>query len=145
MPITSEEREALTQPVDSDIQCPNPKLQNLLELGHSPNPESTQLEKAIIRIIVESIDPTDAALEMYFRDLAYGGCASGHVSQLIYTRDAQRFYFENYDDIEDLRTDWESDVGQPLHPGGSDLANYYAWFAFEEVARALACKVGIEI
>lgn len=41
-----------------------------------------------------------------------------------------------YDEIEDLRLDWEAETGQPIEIKG-DLKSSLAWFTFEHTAFVL--------
>jgi hypothetical protein len=47
-------------------------------------------------------------------------------------------------EIEDLREEYEDNVGEPLRING-DLKNWFAWFAFEETAYRMANDVGLEL
>jgi hypothetical protein len=62
---------------------------------------------------------------------------------LVYYSDTHAFFDKHYDEIEELRGDWEDSVGQPLAIKG-DLKNFLAWFAFEEVAYQMAEELGFE-
>ncbi len=65
------------------------------------------------------------------------------VSSLIYYRDTHRFYDEYYDEIEDLRLEFEDNCGEPLKVKG-DLKNFLAWFAFEETAYLLSIELRLD-
>ena len=87
---------------------------------------------------------TDNPTDM-FHSLAQGGCQSGTIGSLIYYADTRAFFDEFYDDIEELREDWEDQLGQPLNIKG-DLKNWLAWFGFEETARRMAHDdLGLEL
>ena len=62
---------------------------------------------------------------------------------MVYYSDTHAFFDKHYDEIEELRDDWEDSVGQPLAIKG-DLKNFLAWFAFEEVAYQMAEELGFE-
>ena len=72
----------------------------------------------------------------FFSDLQQHGCASGMISSLIYYNDTHAFYDEFYDEIEELRSQYEDNMGEPINIQG-DLKNFFAWFAFEETAYQL--------
>lgn len=72
-----------------------------------------------------------------FTGLAQHGCISGWIDSLIYYTDTHNFYDRFYDEIEDLRSDYEDSIGEPLRVTG-DLKNWFAWFAFEETAYRIA-------
>jgi len=80
----------------------------------------------------------------FFADLLSHGCISGMVPSLIYYTDTHAFFDKHYDAIDDLRSEYEDNFGQPLTING-DLKNYLAWFAFEETAYQLAGELGIDI
>ena len=82
----------------------------------------------------EALDYDD--ISCFFEDLQKYGCVSGMVTSLIYYSDTHSFFDKYYDEINELRTEFEESTGQPLSIE-SDLKNYLAWFAFEEVARQM--------
>lgn len=49
---------------------------------------------------------------------------------MIYYHDTHKFFDTHYAEIEDIRTQWEDEIGDALHIDG-DMKNYLAWFAFE--------------
>ena len=82
-------------------------------------------------------------IENFFSDLLNHGCQSGLVGQLIYYSDTHKFFDKYYNEIEDLRLEFEDEMGAPLQPKG-DLKNWFTWFAFEETARKIAEELAIE-
>lgn len=117
------------------------KLKNKL-LIEAKNDLGTLLP-AVVEEILSSAD-TDDEIKTYIKDLLNHGCQSGMVSGLIYYKDTHAFFDTHYDDIEQLRQDLEENLGQPLEVK-SDLKNYLAWLAFEETARKLSDKIGVEV
>jgi uncharacterized Zn finger protein (UPF0148 family) len=83
---------------------------------------------------------SDEDIKTFFGDLFSYGCASGMIGSLIYYSDTHKFYDEYYDEIEELREEYESEIGEPLKVEG-DLKNFYAWFGFQETAWRLANEV----
>lgn len=71
----------------------------------------------------------------YMRDVLSHGCVSGMVTELIYHRDTHAWFDEFYDEIEELREEFEENIGEPLRING-DLKNTLAWFSFEETLRS---------
>ncbi len=71
--------------------------------------------------------------QVFFDDLLQHGCISGMVSQLIYYTDTHAFYDKHYEEIEELRTEYEESTGEALEIK-NNLKNYLAWFSFEQVA-----------
>lgn len=100
-------------------------------------PKSLRAEVAI-----EALEYGDE-ITSFFHDLLMYGCQSGMVSKLIYYNDTHAFYDTHYDEIEQLREEFEESFGEPLQVKG-DLKNWYAWMAFEETARIIAEELGME-
>lgn len=103
----------------------------------------TDLQKAVIADILDGVS-TDEELTSYLSHLQRSGCASGMVNGLIYYADTDKFFDTHYDDIDDLRTDWEEQTGEPMKIG-TPLKNWLAWFAYEETARNIANELEIEL
>lgn len=76
----------------------------------------------------------------FFEDLRQHGCISGMVGSLIYYTDTHAFYDAHYDEIEELRHDYEAEIGQAITTDG-DWKNYMAWFVFEQVAYRIYSEV----
>lgn len=104
---------------------------------------NSDLEIYIIDYILEEYS-NDDDIKDFFNDLFRSGCSSGMIGGLIYYKDTHRFYDEYYDEIEEMRLEWEESTGEKLYPDG-DLKNWFAWFAFEETARKIAEEIGLEI
>lgn len=69
----------------------------------------------------------------FFADLQRFGCQSGMINSLIYYSDTHAFFDQYYNEIEELKSEIEDSLNEPLMIRG-DLKNWLAWFAFEEVA-----------
>lgn len=87
----------------------------------------------------EALEHTD--IPEFFSDLAQHGCVSGWIGWLTYYNQTHAFYDRHYDEIEELREEWEASTGAPIAIQG-DLKNAYAWFAFECVADEIAQELG---
>ena len=72
-------------------------------------------------------------LKSYFEDLQRGGCMSGMVSEFIYNSDCKDFYIIYIDDLEDIKTDLEDSIGDPI-TNRYNLPHYtfVCWLTFEE-------------
>ena len=92
----------------------------------------------------EALYYSENEIHNFFSDLLQYGCVSGIIGSLIYYYDTHKFYDDFYNQIENLRYDYEDSVGQPLTIKG-DLKNFMTWFAFEETAYQLANELGLEI
>ena len=105
--------------------------------------DGNDIKAEVAQEILDSIDE-DYSIEGWFEDLFRGGCASGFIGSLIYYSDTNAFFDRHYDEIDELRNDYEESLGEPFKIEG-DLKNWLAWFAYEETARTLANELGIEI
>lgn len=118
-----------------------------------------KLEREVLDWINEKAADYDNGPRGVLMDLAHGGCASGMVSELIYTGDAVKFY-ERHQSIIDKRL-YESlqdcgaqpdkffanagwDKNDPLAREDENKV-ILAWFGFEEAARDLGQRAGIEL
>jgi hypothetical protein len=91
------------------------------------------------------------------RDLFYGGCQAGTVSELIYYTDTLKFYKKHREEIGTLLAEMcdstglspaellrDFDTSDPLANEQSNQ-NLLAWFGFEESARRVCDRAGIEV
>ena len=90
----------------------------------------------------EALDHENIAC--FFSDLLQHGCISGMVGSLIYYTDTHKFFDNHYDEIEELRQEYQENIGDPLEIK-ADLKNFLAWFAFEETAYQMALELGLEV
>lgn len=97
-------------------------------------------EPASIKAFVaaEALD-YGASLKSFFKDVTSYGCVNGTVSSLIYYRDTHQFFDIYYEEIEELRQEFEEATGVPLELK-HDLKNQLAWFAFEQITFNLAVE-----
>ena len=79
----------------------------------------------------------------FFNDLLSHGCISGMIPELVYYNDTHRFYDYYYHEIEEIRERHEKEMDHPIVIQG-DLKNFFAWFAFEWVAREVVAELNIE-
>lgn len=79
----------------------------------------------------------------FFNDLSKNGCVSGMVGSLIYYNQTHQFFEEHYDEIEEIRLQYEEESGMQLSIE-HDLKNTLAWFAFEQTAFHLATELNIQ-
>jgi len=112
----------------------HPHLQ--IKLREIVEAEPDALKATVAQIALEHDNP-----EMFLSDVLAHGCISGVVGSMIYYRDTHAFYDHHYDEIEELRLDWQAETGQPIEIKG-DLKNFLAWFAFEHTAFVLMHELG---
>jgi hypothetical protein len=120
---------------------------------------NTKLERAVKKWVNWLCTEYGDGAKGVFRDLFQGGCASGMVGDLIYYKDTIPFYKRHKAEIHALLKEMMDGTG--LH-SPKDLfgnkwddddmfaedtmnQNLLAWFGFEEMARKLADRAGIEI
>ena len=118
---------------------------------------ATKLEKAVAKWwadkLEDGVDP-----EGIMEDLLQYGCQSGMVSELIYYTDTTAFYKRHKEEINGLLYKMIESIGEG--PDGlfgdkwnqedpSALQalnqNLLAWFGFEETARNLTTRLGLEM
>jgi len=92
----------------------------------------------------EAFEYEASEIASFFEDLQQHGCISGMVCSLIYYADTHAFYDKHYNEIEELRQEYEANIGQPMSVE-SDYKNFMAWFAFEETAYQLAMELVLDI
>ena len=92
-------------------------------------------------VVRDALYDTDVDVIKWFRGLTEHGCVSGWESNMIWYSDTHDFFDEHYDEIEELREDWEDQTGQALNING-DLKNYLAWFGFEQTAWKIMHEAG---
>lgn len=105
------------------------------------NTSEDTIEKYVAKEALEYGDDPENFLKMI---LNYG-CATGFVSGLIYYTDTHKFFDTYYDEIEELRTEYENSTGCSVNIQDRDLKNTLAWFAFEQTAYNLANKLELEV
>jgi hypothetical protein len=116
----------------------------------------SKLEKAVASWVVRRMDDYDGSAAGVFRDLFYGGCESGIVGDLVYYSDSVPFYEKHREDIWALALEQADDMGAGnvfAHLAGlnhhepntyDQIANFLAWYGFEEAARRLAGRLGLD-
>ena len=108
-------------------------LQDILES------EPNSLKAAVAS---EALDCDD--IKGFFLGLLQHGCVSGWVGSLCYYTDTHKFFDTHYDEIEELRQEYQDNIGEPLEIK-DNLKNFLAWFAFEETAYQMALELGLEV
>jgi hypothetical protein len=117
----------------------------------------TKLEKVALRWLNRKGHDYDNGAADALKDLLYGGCSSGIVGELIYTADTVKFFTKHkqdisnllYDcmessgcDVSELLKDWDRQDPLAMQDANQNLL---AWFGFEEAARRLGERAGLEI
>ena len=120
---------------------------------------NTRLERSVQNTINGYSRDYESGARGFLEDLMQGGCQSGMVSGLIYYNDTVKFYKAHKKEIKALLADTLAETGytdpvglfgdkwDKTDPFADDTynQNLLAWFGFEETARRLADKNGIEI
>lgn len=105
-------------------------IEKLIEMKES---EDNALRLHVIEYILDNFK-TDEEVEGFAVELMKYGCQSGLIGHLIYYHDTHKFFDKYYEEIEELRWEYESSTGEPFIIGQDDLKNKLAWFGFEETA-----------
>jgi len=119
---------------------------------------TTALETAVCEWINEQAEDYDDGAQGAMKDLAQGGCVSGIVGELCYYADTLKFYRRHSKDINDLLVAMVDDTGMSVPELFGDkwddadpLAmdrfnqNLLAWWGFEEAARCVASRAGLDL
>jgi len=122
------------------------------------NYATNKLERNAQRWINSRVDDYSDGAAGVLADLFQGGCQSGIVNHLIYYSDTTRFFKAHKSEISELLKEalectdgsvsglfgdkWDESDPLALEDGNQNLL---AWFGFEEAARKLADRAGIEI
>ena len=115
----------------------NYELKNKLQaIAHQ---RENSIEK---QVAIEALSNED--IKHFFEGLFNSGCVSGWVDSLVYYSQTHEFFDTHYKQIEELREDFENSIGEPIQIK-SDLKNFFAWFAFEQVAYTMAQELELEI
>ncbi|CAM1364406.1 DUF7222 domain-containing protein [Tenacibaculum xiamenense] len=92
----------------------------------------------------EALNYTSDNVISFFQDLAQHGCICGMVPSLVYYADTEAFFDNYYEEILDIKSEFEEATGTPLKIP-HQVKNYLSWFAFEQVAYQLTIELGLEI
>ncbi len=115
----------------------------------------TRLERDALRWLNASEDYNDGATGRY-KDLMHGGCQSGIVRHLIYSRNCRTYLKRHHEEINRLLGEMIDEVGgtgpadvlrewDKSDPLGLDVnADRLAWFGFETAAHTVAQRAGID-
>ncbi len=126
----------------------NKSIKNLLTELVEEQKSIKFLEGYVAETILDDLDSysgdTKARVKSWFNDLMRGGCSSGFVSSLLYYTDTHNFFDTYSDEILTIYANLQEELGQPIEIKG-DPKNFLSWFGFEESARTLAYKLGIEL
>ena len=127
------------------------------------NGATTKLERNVQAWVNRKAQDYNNGAEGVLKDLTYGGCSSGMVAHLVYTRDCVKFYRKHKTEIAGLLKETCDAIGEhdlsKVFSNSQCMAwdesdplafedgnqNILAWFGFEEVSRILAERNGIEI
>lgn len=103
---------------------------------------TNQLEEYVANYALDNYS-TDEEIKTFFSDLFQSGCQSGMISSLIYYQDTKEFFIKYEDEINELKEEFEESTGETLKISGK-TSNFLAWFGFEEMARNIANRIGLE-
>lgn len=85
--------------------------------------------KNIIEYKLEGYENLKTLLE----DIQQGGCISWMISEFIYNSDCKAFYIEHIDDLEDMKSTLEEEIGDTIKNRHSvPHYTFLCWLCFEE-------------
>lgn len=96
-----------------------------------------EVATAFNNIILSKLDGYDGKkkeqLKAFINDMYKGGCQSGMIGEFIYNSDCKDFYIKHIDELEDLKTELEDDLGESIQ-NRNELPHYtfMCWLCFEE-------------
>lgn len=108
-----------------------------MKLLDKSNYKELEVAKEFNKIILEHLDNYDGTkkekLKSFFEDMQKGGCQSGMIGKFIYHADCKAFYIENIDDLEDIKSELDDSIGEPIQ-NRQNLPHYtfMCWLCFEE-------------
>lgn len=101
-----------------------------------------ELTHYVINDIIDGKDIDEQ--ESYMRDVMRVGCQSGVVSSLIYYTDTKAFYIKYMDEIHELYNDTVEQMGDNVEIDPSHIANWFAWFGYEQTLFNLVSEIELE-
>ncbi len=102
------------------------------------NDKPNSIKAFIAHEALESENPKE-----FFTELSQYGCVSGMIPSLIYYADTHKFFDKYYNEIEELRFEYEDEIEYPIEIKG-DLKNFYVWFTIEMVAWNMMTSFGLD-
>lgn len=101
------------------------------------NKERSFVDYFVEDIAVHMEEYSDA--QGFFKDLAYGGCISGMIGMFIYHSDCKKFYIDHMDDMENLKSELEEELGELIQNRHQQPHyTFMCWLCYEEFARYLS-------
>ena len=94
-------------------------------------------------VAIAALTYEEGSITDFFLDLFTYGCESGMVSSLIHHDDTHAFFIKHYDEIEEMRVEYEQNYNEWLQPEDVDLMTFLAWFTFEEVTKEISLELDI--
>lgn len=95
-----------------------------------------------IRAFVANEALKTSDINKFFKTIAKKGCISGMIASLNFEEQTHHFFNTYYDEIEELRVNFENKSGGPIDmPFG--IKNTFTWFAFEQTAENIALELQI--
>lgn len=110
----------------------------LIELSTNTSEDNGgRLRRRVALEALEEEDPIE-----YLKNAAFH-IADGGVNGLIYYTDTHKFFDEFYSEIQEMVYEYEHGTGEKVFPT-NDIKNFYAWFAYEQMARWILSELDIE-
>jgi hypothetical protein len=108
-------------------------MKALEKSNYSRYPVSDAFNEIIRKSITSYSGKPREKLKSFFLDLQQGGCVSGMISEFIYHTDCKEFYIEFIDDLENIRTELEESIGEPIdNRFQAPHYTFVCWLCFEE-------------
>ena len=101
--------------------------------------QANNLQSAVIKDILK-YSMKSSEIKRYLEEVTRYGCVSGVATNLATYNATHRFFDKNYDQIIQLKSDYEAETGEPLKLG-FDIKNELAWFAYEQTVLDIYYRV----
>jgi hypothetical protein len=85
----------------------------------------------------------DESIKSHLNDIVTYGLEGGAVAGLVYYSDTHLYYDNFYYEIEKIREQWAEEIGEEVKIQG-DLKNFFAWFAYEYVAKEIYYELDLD-
>lgn len=111
----------------------NTNINTLLEKSNYKKYSFVNDFNKIIKAKISGYDGTNEdKLKSFLLDLQKGGCSSGIVGDFIYNSDCKQFYIKHIDDLEDMKSDLQDALGEPILNSSNLHYTFMCWLCFEE-------------
>ena len=103
--------------------------------------EDLEYGRSIRTVVISDMLSRDDEIG-WIKAIAEKGCITGLAPNMMADHDISYFFSHHYNEIEQLRFEYEHRIGRPFAIRG-DLKKCLSWFAYQETARQIRKELGI--